>query len=68
MIESTVDLPPDMQKPYVDRVRVISAGEGYSEGQLIFVLNYSPYHICYTVDGVEKQICKVFKDDIVGVV
>jgi len=68
MLESTVELPPDMQKPYIDRVRVISAGNGYSEGQFIFVVNYSPYHICYTVDGVEKQICKVYKDDIIGFV
>lgn len=68
MIESAVELPPDMQKPYLDRVRVISAGDGYTEGETIFVIKYSPYHICYTIDGIEKQICKVFKDDIVGVV
>lgn len=68
IIESDVELPPDMQKPYLDRVRVISSGDGFKEGETIFVIKYAPYHIFYTIDGVEKQVCKVYKDDILGVV
>lgn len=67
IIESTIDLPPESQKPYLDRVRVKSAGSGFKEGDLLFVIPYSPYHICYTWNGEQKEVVKVFREDIVGV-
>lgn len=68
MIESTLALPAEMQMPYLDRVRILSAGHGFKGGELAFVITMSMYHIHYTLDGIDRQICKVYKDDILGFV
>jgi len=46
----------------------LSAGHGFKGGELAFVITMSMYHIHYTLDGIDRQICKVYKDDILGFV
>lgn len=67
IMESDITLPEEFKKPHLDRVRVTVAGDGYSEGELLFVIKYSRYEICYNWKGEERTISKVFKEDIVGV-
>jgi hypothetical protein len=61
-----LEIPPEYQKDYPDRVRVISRGCGYQIGQLIYILKHADYEIIYNWKGIERRVIKVFKPYIVG--
>ncbi len=68
-IETTLPLPPELRKQYIDRVTVTDGGwTMYKTGDLLFTKPHSYYQIVYTVDGVESQIHKCDSDMVIGVV
>lgn len=65
--ESTIDLPPEQQKQYIDRVIVINPGDTpYKIGQLLFTRPHAYYEIVYNVNGIEHRIHKVHAEMVVG--
>lgn len=65
-IPSTLELPPDYQKYYNDRVRIISAAEGYHKGQTLLCYPFADYEIIYNWKGEERRVIKVWKEDVCG--
>lgn len=68
-IPSTVELPPELVKTYIDRV-IVTDGRNtkYKNGELVLCRKYAPYDIVYNWNGIEKRVTKVNTDMIVGVV
>lgn len=68
-IPSFLPLPIEHRKIYLDRVKVIDAGNlPYEAGQLIFHTPSAGYDIVYNYNGVEIRVTKVHSDFIVGFV
>lgn len=65
-IDYFLEMPPEFQQMYRDRVRVIADGCGYRKGQVILVENYADYEVIYNFQGVERRVIKVKKEHIVG--
>lgn len=66
--ESTLPLPPELQKTYIDRVRVIDGrGTPYRKGQVIFHRPNAGYDIVYIWQNIEKRVTKVPEDQVLGV-
>lgn len=69
LIESTIPLPPEQQKTYINRAIVKDAGSlPFKPGQLIFHRPNAGYDIVYVWDSIEYRITKVHMDQICGVV
>lgn len=61
-----LERPADSYQMYRNRVKVVSNGEGYCKGDVIFCLEYADYEIIYNWNGQERRIIKVPVSDIVG--
>lgn len=65
--KSLLDLPPMVRKTHNDRVRVLVATDGFSEGEEIFTELQADYEIVYNWGGEERRAIKVFKEEVVAV-
>lgn len=65
-IQSALEMPPEYQKNYNDRCKVIDNGEGYSKGTVILHYPFGDYQIIYNWKGEERTVIKVWKEDIYG--
>lgn len=59
--------PPANYKNYKDRLVILSDGEGFKAGQVVFTILMADYEIVYNWDGNERRIIKVLASDIVAV-
>jgi hypothetical protein len=66
--EYTLHMPPELQKPKPNQVRVASDGCGYRKGQEILIVTYADMPVIYNFDGVERTIYKVKKEYVVGII
>ncbi len=66
-IPTEIPVPPEYEKVYLDRCKVITDGYGYKKGQIVFVIPYSCYEICFTWNSIERRIIKIYRDDILAV-
>lgn len=65
--QSTIDLPSEQRKQYLDRIIVTNPGNTpYKVGQLLFTRPYAFYEIVYNIDGKEFRIHKIHADMVVG--
>lgn len=68
VIESSIPLPPEQQKQYIDRVIVTNPGNTlYKAGQLLFTRPHSYYEIVYNIEGKEYRVHKIHEDNVMGV-
>lgn len=68
IIETFLPLPPEQQKPYIDRALVKDgSGTPYKAGQLIFHRPHASYEIVYIWQGIEKRVVKVPEEQVCGV-
>lgn len=68
IVETSLPLPPEQQKPYIDRA-IVKDGRGtvYRDGQLIFHRPFAGYEIVYIWQNIEKRVVKVAEDQVCGV-
>lgn len=67
-IKTDLDLPPEFQKKYIDRILLKdNGGTNYRNGRIILTRSSAPYDIVYNWGGVEKRVTKVNSDMIIGV-
>lgn len=68
-IPTPLPVPPDQQKTYIDRAKVINPGyTHYNKGELIFHRPNAGYDIVYMWNGTETTVTKVHADQVCGVV
>lgn len=68
MQETSLLLPPELQKPHVDRSKVKDGrGTHYKPGQTIFHRPYAGYEMVYIWQNIEKRAVKVFEDQVCGI-
>lgn len=67
-VPSKLDLPPEMQQTYKNKMLVINGNDTkYKKGETIFTRPSAVYDIVYNWGGTEITVCKVSEDMIVGV-
>lgn len=67
-IESSIYLPPEQRKQYLDRVIITNPGDtNYKAGQLLFTRPYAYYEIVYNIDGKEFRVHKIHEENVVGI-
>ncbi len=67
-IKTQLELPPEMQKKYVDRVLVTHKGwTPYKPGQIVFTRANAPYDIVWNWKGEERRVTKVNSEMITGI-
>lgn len=68
-IPSILEMPPELQEQYIDRVKVTDGGQTrYNPGDLLFTRPYSYYEIVYTVNGEQKRVHKCDSDMVCAVI
>ena len=70
-IKSILHIPDTVKQEYKDRVKVLSVSpevEGIYPDQVVQILQYADYEICYTWDKKDYSAIKVFSEEIIGIV
>ena len=65
-IETAIELPEELKKPYLNRGILLTDTEQVPKGKFIYWLPMSDYEICYTWEGVEKRALKIHQSEITG--
>lgn len=67
-IKTHLGLPPELQKKYIDRIKVIDKGwTTFRNGATVLCRPNAPYDIVYIIDGVEKTVTKLNSEMAVGI-
>jgi hypothetical protein len=67
-IPTELELPPQHQKKYIDRIMVTDKGwSSFKNGSTIICRPNAPYDIVYNFGGYEKRVTKVSEDMICGI-
>lgn len=68
-IKTKFELPPEMEKKYIDRLLITDNGwTTFKKGTTILCKPNAPYDIVYNWEGVERRITKISSDMIVGLI
>ncbi len=59
--------PPANYKNYKDRLIILSDGEGFTAGQMVFTIPLSDHEIVYHWEGQERRVIKVLAADITAI-
>lgn len=65
-IETKIELPEELKKPYNNRGILLTDTETIPKGKFIYWLPMSDYEICYTWNGAEKRALKIHESEITG--
>ncbi len=66
-IKSDLELPPEYQKKYIDRLLIKDKGwTSYKAGDIVICRPNAPYDIVYNWAGIEKRITKLDSEMICG--
>ncbi len=66
-IKTTLNLPAEYQKKYIDRILLKDKGwTTYKNGTVVICRPNAPYDIWFTWDGVERVVTKVDSEQICG--
>lgn len=67
LVKTDLELPPEHQTKYVDRLFVTDKGwSSYRNGSTILCRPNAPYDIVYNFKGIENRVTKVPEDQVVG--
>jgi hypothetical protein len=66
-IKTQFDLPPEMQKTYIDRLLITDKGwTTFKNGTTVLCKPHAPYDICYTWGGEARVATKISMDMVIG--